>query len=78
MCERWARQLQAKELDIRIKEMHDHMRSTELKEEGGEEEEEELREREEALKKREEELAIRERELQKQNKKSRTSFNCTR
>jgi hypothetical protein len=60
------------ELDIRIKEMHAHMRDTELKEE-----EEELREYEEALKKRKEELAICERELQKQKKKSHTSFNCT-
>jgi hypothetical protein len=42
------RQLEARELDIQIKEMHTHMRGTEL------EQEEELREREEALKKREE------------------------
>jgi hypothetical protein len=72
MCRRRARQLEAREFDIRIKEMHAHMRCTELKEE-----EEELRECEEALKKREEEFAIREREFQKQKKKSRTSFNCT-
>jgi hypothetical protein len=72
MRERRARQLQVRELDICIKEMHTHMRGTELKEE-----EEELRECEEALKKREEELVIREHEFQKQNKKSRTSFNCT-
>jgi hypothetical protein len=57
MCERWASQLEGREIDIRIKEMHAHMRDTELKEE------EELQEREEALKKREEELAIREREF---------------
>jgi hypothetical protein len=38
MHERQARQLQGKELDIRIKEMHAHMRYTEL-----EQEEEELR-----------------------------------
>jgi hypothetical protein len=68
---RQARQLEAKEFDIWIKEMHAHMRVIELKEE------EELRECEEALKKREEELAIREREFQKWNKKSHTSFNCT-
>jgi hypothetical protein len=53
MRERWARQLEGGELDIRIKEMHAHMRGTKLKEE-------ELRECEEALKKREEELAIHE------------------
>jgi hypothetical protein len=70
MHERRARQLKAREFDIRIKEMHAHMRGTELKEE------EELREREEALKKREE-LVICEREFQKQNKKFHTSFNCT-
>jgi hypothetical protein len=33
MCERGARQLEELELDIRIKEMHAHMRGTELKEE---------------------------------------------
>jgi hypothetical protein len=55
ICERRARQLEGRELDIWIKEMHAYMRGTKLKEE-----EEELREREEALKKREEELAIRE------------------
>jgi hypothetical protein len=70
MHERRARQLEAREFDIRIKEMHAHMRGTELKEE------EELRECEEALKKREE-LVICEREFQKQNKKFHTSFNCT-
>jgi hypothetical protein len=53
--QRWARQLEGRELDIRIKKMHAHMRDTELKEE-----EEELWERKEALKKREEELVIRE------------------
>jgi hypothetical protein len=63
MRERRARQLEGRELDICIKEMHAHMRGTELKEE-----EEELREREEALKKREEELVICEREFQKWNK----------
>jgi hypothetical protein len=68
---RRARQLESREFDIRIKEMHAYMRGTELKEE------EELREREEALKKGEEELVICEREFQKWNKKSRTSFNCT-
>jgi hypothetical protein len=31
--ERRARQLEVRELDIRIKEMHAHMRGTELKEE---------------------------------------------
>jgi hypothetical protein len=46
MRERQARQLQGKELDIHIKEMHAHMRCTEL-----EQQEEELREREETLKK---------------------------
>jgi hypothetical protein len=55
MCERRARQLEGRELDICIKGMHAHMRGTELKEE-----EEELQKREEALKKKEEELAIRE------------------
>jgi hypothetical protein len=54
MRERWASQLKAKELDIYIKEMHAHMRYTEL-----EQEEEELREREEGQKKREEELMAR-------------------
>jgi uncharacterized protein (DUF3084 family) len=72
MRERRARKLQVRELDIRIKEMHAHMRGTELKEE-----EEELWECEEALKKREEKLAIHKREFQKWNKKSHTSFNCT-
>jgi hypothetical protein len=51
---RRARQLEAREFDIQIKEMHAHMRATELKEE------EELHECEEALKKKEEELAIHE------------------
>jgi hypothetical protein len=37
MCERRARQLEARELNIWIKEMHAHMRDTEL-----EQEEEEL------------------------------------
>jgi hypothetical protein len=55
MRERWARQIERRELDIRIKEMHAHMRGTELKEE-----EEELQKYKEALKNREEELAIRE------------------
>jgi hypothetical protein len=48
MRERRVRQLQGKELDICIKEMHDHMRDIEL-----EQVEEELQECEEALKKRE-------------------------
>jgi hypothetical protein len=69
---RWGRQLEAREFDIRIKEMHAHMRGTKLKEE-----KEELREREEGLKKREEKLVIREWEFQKHNKKFHTSFNCT-
>jgi hypothetical protein len=56
MHERRARQLEGRELDVLIKEMHAHIRGTELKEE----EEEEFQKREEALKKREEELAIRE------------------
>jgi hypothetical protein len=43
MRERWGRQLEERELNICIKEMHTHMRSTKLKEE------EELQEREEAL-----------------------------
>jgi hypothetical protein len=30
MRERWARQLEVRELDIRIKKMHVHMRGTEL------------------------------------------------
>jgi hypothetical protein len=55
MRERWARKIERRELDIRIKEMHAHMRGTELKEE-----EEELQKYKEALKNREEELAIRE------------------
>jgi hypothetical protein len=55
MRERRAKKLEGRELDIRIKEMHAHMRGTELKEE-----EEELREHKEVLKKREEELVIRE------------------
>jgi hypothetical protein len=37
ICERRARQLEVRELDIRIKEMHAHMRCTEL-----EQQEEEL------------------------------------
>jgi hypothetical protein len=53
MCEKWARQPEGRELDIHIKEMHTHMRGTELKEE-------ELQKCEEALKKREEELVIHE------------------
>jgi hypothetical protein len=71
---RWrrGRQLEAREFDIWIEEMHTHMRGTKLKDE-----EEELHGHEEALKKREEDLAIREREFQKRNKKSRMSFNCT-
>jgi hypothetical protein len=48
MRERRVRQLQGKELDICIKEMHGHMRDIEL-----EQVEEELQECEEALKKRE-------------------------
>jgi hypothetical protein len=52
--ERRARQLEGRELDIQIKEMHAHMRGTEL------EQEEEVREHEEALKKREEEVLTRE------------------
>jgi hypothetical protein len=55
MHERWARQLEGRELDIWIKEMHAHMRGTKLKAE-----EYEFLEHEEALKKREEELAIHE------------------
>jgi hypothetical protein len=51
MCERRARQLEGRERDIWIKEMHAHMRGIEL-----EQEEKELQEREEALKKREEEV----------------------
>jgi hypothetical protein len=50
MRERRTRQLDERELDIWIKEMHAHMRGIKRKEE------EELREHEEALKKREEEL----------------------
>jgi hypothetical protein len=61
MREIQARQLQGKELDIRIKKMHYHMRGTEL-------EQEELREREEALKKREQELLVCERELEERMK----------
>jgi hypothetical protein len=48
MRERQTMQLDGRELDIWIKEMHAHMRGIERKEE--------LREHEEALKKREEEL----------------------
>jgi hypothetical protein len=58
MRERQARQLEARELDIRIKEMHAHMRGIEL------EQEEDLQRREKALKKREEELLAREQELE--------------
>jgi hypothetical protein len=54
MHDRRARQLEERELDIRIKKMHAHMRVTKLIEE------EEIQEHEEALKKREEELVIRE------------------
>jgi hypothetical protein len=46
MCERQTRQLEGRELNIHIKEIHAHMRGNELKEG------EELREHEEALKKR--------------------------
>jgi hypothetical protein len=53
--ERWARQLEERELDIHIREMHAHMRGTEEEEEKGEEE-------------KEEELAIREWELEKRKK----------
>jgi uncharacterized protein (DUF3084 family) len=52
---RRARQLEARELDIQIKEIHAHMRGNELQQQ-----EEELQECEEALKKREEELLSRE------------------
>jgi hypothetical protein len=69
MHERWARQIEARELDIQIKEMHAHMRGNKL-----EQEEEELREREEAFKKREGELLARERELEEQMKKSRNDY----
>jgi hypothetical protein len=69
MHERCARQLDARELGIWIKEMHVHMRGTELKQQ-----EEELREYEEALKKREEEVHARERELDEQMKKSRNDY----
>jgi hypothetical protein len=55
MCERRARQPEGGELDISIKEMHSHMRVTELKEE-----EVKLHKREKGLKKKEAELAIRE------------------
>jgi hypothetical protein len=55
MRERQARQLQGKELDICIKNMHAHMRGTKL--------EEELQEHDKALKKREE-LVVREREFE--------------
>jgi hypothetical protein len=48
MRERRTRQLEGREFDIRIKEIHAHMRGTKLKEE-----EEEFRECEETLKKRE-------------------------
>jgi hypothetical protein len=65
MHERRARQLEAREVYIRIKEMHAHMGGTEL-----EQEEEELQEHEEGLKKREEELLAHERELEEQMKKS--------
>jgi hypothetical protein len=58
--ERRARQLEGKELDIRIKEMHAHMRGSELEQQ----QEEELREREEAHKKREQELLVHEQELE--------------
>jgi hypothetical protein len=67
--ERQARQLEGRELHIRIKKMHAHMRGTEL-----EQKEEELRECEEALKKREEELLARERELEERMKKSRNDY----
>jgi hypothetical protein len=55
MRERRASQLEGGELDISIKEMHGHMRGTELKEE-----EVKLHKREKCLKKKEAELAIRE------------------
>jgi hypothetical protein len=42
MCDRPTRQLEGRELDIRMKEMHAQMRGIELKEEEEEEEEEEL------------------------------------
>jgi hypothetical protein len=67
MHERCARH--ARELDIRIKKMHVHMRDTELKQQ-----EEELREHEEAFKKREEEVHARERELEERMKKSRNDY----
>jgi hypothetical protein len=66
MRERRARQLEARELDIRIKEVHAHMRGTKL-----EQEEEESGE---TLKKREEELLARERELEERMKKSRNDY----
>jgi hypothetical protein len=68
--ERRARQLQARELDIWIKEMHAHMRGAEFEQE----EEEGLREHEETLKKREEELMTHEHKLEEQMKKSRNDY----
>jgi hypothetical protein len=68
MCERRGRKLEARDLDIWIKEMHAHMRGTEL------EQEEELREREEDLKKGEEEVLACERELDELLKKSRNDY----
>jgi hypothetical protein len=68
MRERWDRQLEARELNIRIKEMQAHMRGTEL------EQEEDFREREEALKKREDELLACERELGERMKKSHNDY----
>jgi hypothetical protein len=62
MHERWTRQLEGRELNIHIKEMHAHMIGNELKEE------EELQKCEETLKKREEELVIHERGLEKRKK----------
>jgi hypothetical protein len=64
MHERWTRQLEGRELNIHIKEMHAHMIGNELKEE------EELQKCEETLKKRKEELVIHERGLEKRKKVS--------
>jgi hypothetical protein len=55
-CEARDNKHNKRDLHVCIKEMHTHMRETELKEE--EEEEEEIKQREEALRKQEEELGI--------------------
>jgi hypothetical protein len=70
--EAMANKRRERELHVCWKEMHTHMRKTELKEE-----EEELKQHDKTLKRHEEELRIREEQLEKRKKKRVMSFYCT-